>query len=97
MKTSEAGINFICGKEGLRLKAYKAVPTEKYYTIGYGHYSSDVKPNDTITKEKAVELLKKDLARFEANVNYYNQFYHWTQNEFDAMVSFAFNLGSCPA
>ena len=38
MKISKNGINLIKRFEGLRLKAYKCVPTEEMYTIGYGHY-----------------------------------------------------------
>ena len=43
MKTSQNGINLIKQFEGVRLEAYKAVPTEEHYTIGYGHYGPDVK------------------------------------------------------
>lgn len=94
MKISPNGLNLIKSFEGLRLKAYKAVKTEKYYTIGYGHYSADVKKDQVISALEAERILLKDIARFESNVNSYNQVYRWTQNEFDALVSFAFNLGS---
>ena len=47
----------------------------------------------TITKEYAIKLLKKDLAKFEEKVNKYSG-YNWTQNEFDALVSFAYNVGN---
>ena len=47
----------------------------------------------TITKESAIKLLKKDLAKFEEKVNKYSG-YNWTQNEFDALVSFAYNVGN---
>ena len=93
MKTSQAGIDLICRFEGLRLTAYKPVKTEKYWTIGYGHYGADVKQGQTITKEKAVEYLKADLAKFEAKVNKYSK-YNFSQNEFDALVSFAYNVGN---
>ena len=49
MKTSSKGIDFIKSFETLRLKAYKAVKSEKYYTIGYGHYGPDVEPGMEIT------------------------------------------------
>jgi GH24 family phage-related lysozyme (muramidase) len=42
MNISQKGINLIKSYEGLMLHAYKPLPTEKYYTIGYGHYGSDV-------------------------------------------------------
>ena len=94
MKTSEKGIAIITSFEGFSPKAYKCVPTEKYYTIGYGHYGKDVKECATITKVKALELLKSDLGRFEKKVMRYNDIYHYNQNEFDALVSFAYNVGS---
>lgn len=94
MKVSEEGVALIKKYEGCRLHAYKAVPTEKYYTIGWGHYSEWVKPDMTITQEQADRLLMDDLAKFEQHVNIYNNKYHFTQNQFDALVSFAFNVGS---
>lgn len=80
--------------EGLRLTAYKCVPTEKYYTIGYGHYGKDVKEDAKITKEVAEAILIEDLPAYEKKVDKYDSIYHWTQNEYDALVSFAYNVGS---
>lgn len=94
MNISSRGVELIKSYEGLSLKACKALPTEKYYTIGYGHYGKDVKPGSVITKEKALELLKQDIAGFVAKVNKYQGKYHWNQNQFDALVSFAYNVGS---
>lgn len=94
MKISENGLNLIIYFEGFCPKATKAVKTEKYYTIGYGHYGKDVDENQTITKEYALLLLKKDMKRFETKVMKYNDCYNFTQNEFDALVSFAYNVGS---
>lgn len=94
MRTSEKGINLIISFEGFCGKATKAVSTEKYYTIGYGHYGKDVNENDTITKSDAIELLKKDIKKFETKVMKYNSVYDFTQNEFDALVSFAYNVGN---
>ena len=91
MRTGEAGINLIKSFEGLRLEAYKPVPTEKYFTIGYGHYGADVTANMSITKDFAEALLRYDLYRFENAVNSYER--NWTQNQFDALVSFTFNCG----
>lgn len=91
---SPQGVNLIKKFEGCRLEAYKAVPTEKYYTIGYGHYSADVKKGQKITQLEAEQLLFSDLKRFEAHVNSYDHIYKWTQGQFDALVSFAYNVGS---
>ena len=94
MKISENGLNLIISFEGFCPKATKAVKTEKYYTIGYGHYGKDVGEKQTITKEEALTLLKKDMKRFETKVMKYNNYYNFTQNEFDALVSFAYNVGN---
>lgn len=91
MKTSRNGINLIKQFEGCRLEAYKAVSTEKYFTIGYGHYGADVKKGMVISQNKADELLVKDLERFEGYVNKLSL--SLSQNQFDALVSFTYNCG----
>ena len=93
MMINDKGIALIKSFEGLRLKAYKAIPTEKYYTIGYGHYGADVKEGQTITEADAEALLRADLKKYEAKVNKYST-YNWTDNEFSALVSFAYNVGN---
>lgn len=92
MKTSTAGINLIKQFEGCRLTAYKPVPTEKYWTIGYGHYGQDVAPNMTITQAQAEIMLGMDLVKYEQAVDHYAIF-PLSQNQFDALVSFAYNCG----
>ena len=94
MKISENGLKLIISFEGFCPKATKAVKTEKYYTIGYGHYGKDVEEEQTITKKEALSLLEKDLKRFEKKVMKYDDCYNFTQNEFDALVSFAYNVGN---
>lgn len=91
MKTSENGINLIKKFEGCQLKAYKCAAG--VWTIGYGH-TSGVQATNVITQEKAEEYLKTDLEKYEKNVEKYNAKYSWNQNEFDALVSFAYNMGS---
>lgn len=96
-KIGTAGLNLIKSFEGCRLTAYKAVPTEKYWTIGWGHYGSDVKHGDKITQAEADALLVKDVASSVAAVN--NPAYcpitaSLNQNQFDALVSFTFNCGT---
>ena len=93
MKISNKGLELIKTFEGLRLSAYKALSTEKYYTIGYGHYGSDVGKDMVITESQAEELLKKDVKKFEDKVNKYSN-YNFNQNQFDALVSFAYNIGN---
>ena len=94
MHISEKGIELLKQFEGCRLTAYKCLPSEQYYTIGFGHYGADVKIGMRITMEEAVALLKKDLERFEYQVDCYDIIYHWNANEYDALVSFAYNIGS---
>ena len=91
---SSNGVVLIKSFEGFSRVACKALPSEKYLTIGYGHYGKDVKPNQTITEAEAVKLLVKDLSGFVEKVNKYNRKYGFTQNEFDALVSFCYNVGN---
>ena len=89
MKTSKNGINLIKTYEGCRLTAYKC--PAGVWTIGYGH-TAGVKQGDTITPLQANTLLTVDLQKFENAVNKAVK-KPITQNEFDALVSFAFNVG----
>ena len=91
-KINKSGLNLIKKYEGCKLTSY--ICPAGVLTIGYGHTGKDVKQNQTITKNKAINLLKKDLARFERHVQSYNYIYEWTDNEFSALVSFAFNIGN---
>ena len=94
MKTSQKGIDLIKSFEGFRAQPYRACYTEKYLTIGYGHYGPDVRMGMCWTKSQAEQQLKKDVERFEANVNKWDYTYDFNQNQFDALVSFAYNIGS---
>ncbi len=91
MKISQKGLDLIKKYEGCRLTAYKPVPTEKYYTIGYGHYSPSVTKGMTITMAIAEQLLREDLAKFERVVN--NIGVPLRQHEFDALVCSCYNIG----
>lgn len=91
MKTSQTGIDLIKSFEGLSLTAIRLMG-EEYYTIGYGHYGKEVKAGQKITKEEAETLLKADLEKFEEWVNTIPNF-ELNQNQFDALVSFTYNLG----
>lgn len=93
MNISQNGVNLIKRYEGLRLKAYKPVKTEKYWTIGYGHYGADVKEGMEITEKHAEELLRQDLKKFEGYVNSYVKV-ELTQNMYDSLVSFTYNCGA---
>ena len=95
MKCSDNGIRLIQEFEGLRLTSYlcsAGVPT-----IGYGAtYYADgtkVKLGQTITRDQANQLLKDHLKEFEGSVIGLLNTTKVNQNQFDALVSFAFNLG----
>jgi lysozyme len=94
MRTSDKGIAIIKAHEGLRINAYLC-PANKW-TIGYGHTSAAGEPTVSegmrITKREAEEILRTDLARFEARVNRLVKV-PLTQGQFDALVSFDFNTG----
>lgn len=94
MKTSDRGRDLIKEFEALKLRAYLC-PAGKP-TIGYGHTAGvtaeDVRRRRTITEAEANELLEADLRTFEAGVLKACML-HPTQHQFDALVSFAFNVG----
>lgn len=95
-KISQAGLKLIKNFEGCRLIAYKPVPTEVYWTIGWGHHGADVKQGMVITQAQADAMLVKDLAKYEAYVNdraYVPITDKLNQNQFDALVSFCYNCG----
>lgn len=92
METSENGLALIKKYEGLRLNAYRCpvgVPT-----IGYGH-TRGVKMGDTITPADANELLREDVGEVEKAITQQMVLsdIKLRQGQFDALVSFAFNLG----
>lgn len=73
------------------------MPTETYWTIGWGHYGPDVKAGMTITQAQADSMLVSDLAKYEAYVNdpVYVPVTAWlNQNQFDALTSFCYNCGN---
>ncbi len=91
MKAGENCIAIIKKYEGCRLEAYRC--PAGVLTIGYGH-TSGVREGQRITQAQAEKYLKEDLEKFEKHVGKYYSRYHWNQNEFDALVSFAYNIGN---
>lgn len=90
MKTSQRGIELIKEFEKLVLKAYRC--PAGVLTIGYGH-TKDVTEGMRITEAQADEYLKEDLLDAEQTVTRYIK-RKLSQNQFDALVSFVYNLGS---
>jgi lysozyme len=91
MKTSAQGLELIRKAEGLRLSTYRC-PAGKL-TIGYGHTGTDVKEGIKIDISSAEIMLKADCARFEKAVGELVTI-PLLQREFDALVSFCYNLGA---
>lgn len=89
MKTSQKGIDLITKFEGFRARAYKC--PAGVWTIGYGH-TKGVKAGQSVTLEGAQDLLRQDLKNFEDWVTKLVKV-ELTQGQFDALVSFCFNLG----
>ena len=96
MKLDEKGYNLICSFEGLKLTPYLC--SANMATIGYGntYYPSGKKVNMTdrpITKEYALEIFKDVANRFAGKVDLLVT-KELTQNQFNALVSFTYNVGT---
>jgi len=96
MRLTDNGIRLLQEFEGLRLTSYlcsAGVPT-----IGYGatfyHDGTKVKLGQTITRDQAAQLLKDHLKEFEGSVTGLLNGTKVNANQFDALVSFCYNLGA---
>ncbi|MCW3104331.1 MAG: hypothetical protein JWO09_2771 [Bacteroidetes bacterium] len=103
MTTSDSGISFIKSFEGFIATLYDDATGNA--TIGYGHLVHSGKVNGTnateteefkagITEARAVELLKEDVKSVAESSVQSNVTVQLTQNQFDALVAFTFNVGS---
>lgn len=90
MKISQKGLSLIKSFEGLELRAYK--DSVGVVTIGYGSTGPHVFMGQVITEQQAEALLLSDVSRFEKGVMETVKV-PLNQNQFDALVSFSFNLG----
>lgn len=99
MKISENGLNLIKKFEGCRLTAYQ--DSVGVWTIGYGTTNTDkaitgavISKGLQISQATADEWLHRSIdSKYGPKVDKYIS-YQWTQNEFDALVSFTYNIGS---
>lgn len=96
MEISQNGIDLIKRYEGCSLISYQ--DTSGIWTIGYG-WTGKVNGKTIckglkISQETADNLLSTNLVSYENKVNKYQNIYHFNQNEFDALVSFCYNIGN---
>jgi lysozyme len=96
VNVSKAGIALIKHHEGVRNRPYRC--PANLYTVGVGHLIGDGKSlpeswNRTFSQEEIDGILKSDLKRFELGVHKMLPNVSLRQYEFDALVSFCFNLG----
>jgi len=90
MKTSKSGLADLQQREGTRLVAYK--DTKGIWTIGVGHTGPEVKQGLVWSVEQVMSALEKDVETAENCINSLVKV-RLTQNQFDALVSFVFNVG----
>ena len=89
MNISQEGLSLIKKFEGCELEAYKCAAD--VWTIGYGS-TKGVKEGDTVSQEEADKLLLHEMEEYEGYIS--DMVYvDLEQNQFDAMVSWVFNLG----
>lgn len=91
MIVSPDGVALIRAFEGLRLNAYR--DSTGLWTVGYGHTLTAI-PGMVVTPEQAESLLQSDAARTASQVSRMLGDTSTNQNQFDALVDFAFNEGS---
>ena len=87
-KASVKALDLIKKYEGLRLEAYQ--DSAGVWTIGWGHIHNAC-PGKVITMREAEMFLKWDVEDTERVINFLNL--NLTQNQYDALVSWVFNLG----
>ena len=96
MNVSKAAIALIKHHEGVRSRPYRC--PAHLWTVGVGHLIGDGKLlpdsyNRTFSQEEIDGILKSDLRRFELGVHKMLPNVPLRQHEFDAIISFCFNLG----
>lgn len=89
-KASDNALTLLKSVEGVRLKAYQ--DGGGVWTIGYGHTGPDVVPGLVISQQRAEELLALDVKKVEDVINSMVKV-ALTQNQYDALTSFIFNIG----
>lgn len=97
LRASQTAIDLIKRHEGLRLEAYNDrpdKPEEGTWTIGWGHTKGVAEYPHKITVTTAEKLLAEDIADFEDELHSLLPPFKPTQAQFDALMSFIFNVGA---
>ena len=89
MEISAEGLALIKKFEGCELEAYQC--SAGVWTIGYGH-TKGVQPGDTWSQSHAEHMLEVELEEYQSYINKYVTV-NLSQNQFDALVSWVYNLG----
>lgn len=92
MELSQKIKQLIKGWEGCKLTAYRC--PAGVLTIGYGHTGADVTPGKTITQAEADRLFDADVRKFAKKVAPLFSGVVLNNNQFDALVSLSYNIGS---
>lgn len=90
---SDNGLKFTADWEKFSPRPYKATPSEKYYSIGYGSYGPHVTPDMKLTEGQGLLLLNRDMAKAVAAVDAAAH-HSLTQGQFDAVCDLVFNAGA---
>lgn len=90
---SDNGLKFTAAWEDFRGTAYRATPSEKYLTIGYGSYGPHVYEGQKITKGQGLLLLNRDMAKAVVAVDAAAH-HSLTQAQFDAVCDLVYNAGA---
>jgi lysozyme len=94
MELSKEGLDRLKALEGLRLSPY--FDSAGRLTVGYGHLIrpwDGVSKTESITEERAEEILRKDVSPAVACINDAISSSSINQNQFDALVWFVYNIG----
>ncbi len=91
MQISPQGLELLMAREGKRNEVYR--DTQGVPTVGYGHTGPDVRMGEIWTNERIEEAFAQDLQRFEEALND-NITAPIEQNQYDALVSWLYNVGT---